>query len=63
MITEITIEEFGFVALITRYKGIWRVNLTQNIVYALTGFSLKNYITFLELVEIRLANLNEQKVG
>lgn len=61
MVTEITIQEFGFTAVITLYKGLWLANLSQNTLYALSGSALKNYISFIELVDFYVRELNSQK--
>ena len=60
MITEVTLEKYGFIALYTRYKDKWFVNLSQNSVPALTGSTMKKYIEFLELVTNYLDNLQKE---
>lgn len=62
MIIEYTLQEFDYTAKITLYKGIWRANLQENILYALTGIKLKEYLYFIELVDSYLNTLNK-KVG
>lgn len=63
MVTEITLSEFGYTAVISKYKGIWLANLSHNTLYALTGLTLKNYINFIEIVDGFLNELNTQKVA